>query len=92
MGTVLQSGGRPWPGTTFVSVFNARTGDFLGSSTCCGDYSVFPLTAQDVKVRVFAEGRGTFWFTNATTFVDGDAVHIDGIQDTRLDIVVPAGQ
>jgi hypothetical protein len=91
-GQIRQPNEQPWLGTSFVSLFNARTGDFLGTSRWGPDYWLSPVTGQNVKLRVHAEGYGTYWYPSAPTFSGGEAVRISSTEDTRRDIVVPSSR
>jgi Carboxypeptidase regulatory-like domain len=89
-GAIVQRDGQPWQGSAWVYAYDPNTGDYLGnSSTYGGDYVLSPLSVPAVKLQVYAEGYGTYWYRNSTTFTGADAVRLRPGQDTQLNIVVP---
>jgi hypothetical protein len=88
-GAIVQRGGQPWQGYSWAYAYDPRTGDYLGSSPYSGSYLISPLSVPAVKLQVYAEGYGTYWYRDSTTFGGGDAVRLRPDRDTQLNIVVP---
>jgi hypothetical protein len=95
-GQILDQNAQPLLGNSVVKLFNARTGDPEGIDTYApsGAYAITGLPTGDIKIQIWAEGRGWIWYRKAGSFQTATIVHVTGGRDIALNVTAapPGGQ